>query len=72
MNVKTVIIGLFLTVVAFVGATYFTSIASAKDKDVSPGIKKELKQVIENQQEILSRLDDIMKEVKIVKIRATN
>jgi len=71
MRKNTVTIVMLLVVVFALGSMLYHTDTAMAQKSLSPELKKELSQVIKNQEEIISRLDDVMKELKIVKVRAT-
>ena len=43
----------------------------AQDEDLAVRVNTKLEEVLDTQQQILKRLDEVMEELKIVKIRAT-
>jgi phage tail tape-measure protein len=42
-----------------------------EDEDLAARVNTKLEEVLETQQQILKRLDEVMEELKVVKIRAT-
>lgn len=44
----------------------------AKEQDSSIGVMNVLQEVIDNQQKILQKLDQMMEELRVIKIRATH
>jgi hypothetical protein len=71
MKMRTVFLILALTV--FLGSLVFynTKTTSAEDQAVPAAITAKLDQILQNQETILQKLDDIGQELNIVKVRAT-
>ncbi|NQT95190.1 MAG: hypothetical protein HQ572_01955 [Candidatus Omnitrophica bacterium] len=71
MKTKTALL-ILLIIIAVVSAGLLQRLdtASAEDKD-SSAIAGKLQTVIDNQQEILAMLDEMKKELNIIKVRAT-
>ena len=60
------------TILALVILVMLTGKLYAALPPVSPEIQKKLDDILKGQQSILAQLDDIKKELEIVKIRATH
>ena len=69
--------GLAVSVVVWVGVNTVASEQSGRssrppeDEDLAARVNTKLEEVLETQQQILKRLDEVMEELKIIKIRAT-
>jgi hypothetical protein len=63
---------LVLVIVCIAGLAAFDSINNLNAEEiVSTDLSSKLNEVISNQEEILQKLDDMAKQIQIVKIRAT-
>ena len=72
MNRKAVT---FFLVIVFIFGSIFLSIRLIKAQEASPAqigdISGQLQQIIQNQRLIISKLNDMAEELKIIKIRST-
>ncbi len=67
-----IVIMLVLVVVCIAGLAAFDSMSNLNaEETVSAGLSSKLNKVISNQEKILQKLDDMAKQIQIVKIRAT-
>ena len=70
-------VGLAVGVVMWFGVSAVASEQSGRssrppeDEDLAARVNTKLEEVLETQQQILKRLDEVMEELKIIKIRAT-
>jgi len=67
-----IVIMLVLVIVCIAGLAAFGSISNlSAGEAVDTGLSSKLNEVISNQEEILQKLDDMAKQIQIVKIRST-
>ena len=67
------VIGAALLVSAVIALQHLASAQSTRDtKSDSQVLEKKLEQILATQQTILQKLDDVMEELRIIKVRATH
>ena len=68
-----IVVGLVLLVTAVVALQHLASAQSTRDtKSDSRALERKLEEVLATQQTILQKLDELMEELRIIKVRATN
>ena len=68
-----IVIGVALLVSAVVALQHLASAQSTRDtKSDAQVLEKQLEQILATQQTILQKLDDVMEELRIIKVRATH
>ena len=66
------VIGVVLLVSAVIALQHLASAQSTRDtKSDSQVLEKKLEQILATQQTILQKLDEVMEELRIIKVRAT-
>ena len=66
------VIGAALLVTVVIALQHLASAQSTRDtKSDSQVLEKKLEQILSTQQTILQKLDDVMEELRIIKVRAT-